>query len=213
VREMVISAHQPVLFPNNAFFAKMKQSDLFELAIYDRYTSGKNLFSARMNIGSETSYEQYKLPLEKFEPFEDMIKDVKLKSGYQDDVWTAIRRSYVHFPLWNSVSSMVEDIIFSATFKYLWEFDFHAILRLKELLKIGTPIFISERPPLISKTQDLIWMAQKYNAQRYISGMGGKLYIDEKEFEESGIQLEYYSGKSDKCSILTRIFNGDFTIE
>jgi len=207
MREFVISAHQPAMFPNNAFWTKMLRSDLFELAIYDQFSTRKDFFVNRMNLGPEDNFETFKLPLTIQDKPQDRICDVPLPENYQELVWDAIGRAYHRFPYWWSLHPAIKEMVFGTTVKLVWEFDFWSILRMRELLGIKTPVAISEPPPRQGRTEDLIWLVKHYNGTTYLSGQGGKQYIDESVFEEAGIQLKYLSGTFDRTSILTRIFS------
>lgn len=210
--KFIVTAHQPVLFPNNAFLGKMRDADIFELAIYDKYTSGKNLFSGRMNIGTEENITEYKIPIEKFQFGIDRICDIKLKNEYQSHLWEKIEEVYKTFPQFRTIGEMIKAWIFDVKHKYLWELDFHLLMRLKEFYGIKTPIAISEEPPLEGKTEDLLWLIDKYNASGYISGLGGKNYVEEEKFVQRGCELLYYERKSDRCSVLTRMFLGNYNL-
>lgn len=207
---VIVSAHQPNLFPNNSFWDKMAQVDIYEIAIFDQYSSG--MWVSKVNFGEGDKLKKFTIPTTCRNYGEDRICDVLLSPGYQEAVLKAIEDAYYQYPYFAIYFPYIRDLVEGTTYKYLWEFNFAIIRGLKELLKIETPITISSPPPLVNKTYDLVWMVRLYGGTEYVSGIGGKHYIEESEWP-SDIKLSYYQGNVEKYSILTRIFKGILTHE
>jgi len=186
----------------------MQQVDLFEMAIYDTYST--SVFVGKVNLGNDQNHFTFKMPVVYKQYGTDRICDVKLQKSYQHQLFDAIFSTYYQYPKYRVYEPLVGDMIFSSQYQYLWEFNFAVILRLKELLNIATPITFAAEPPHIGKTEDLIWMCDNYAADVYVSGISGKHYIDDSMFNNRGIELRYFEGGGSKYSILTDIFMGDF---
>ncbi|MDI6641549.1 MAG: WbqC family protein [Elusimicrobiota bacterium] len=95
-----------------------------------------------------------------------------------------------------------------------------AIIKLLlECFKINTKtVFSSELNLSTSKTERIIDICKRFNADTYLSGAGGKDYLDEKLFQQNNIKLVYqdfkhpvyeqvYSGFELNLSAIDLLFN------
>lgn len=58
-----------------------------------------------------------------------------------------------------------------------------------------------------NSTERLVNICKKLGAETYISGIGGKEYMDEKLFEKNKINIEY---QNFQCPTYSQIFDGEF---
>ena len=72
------------------------------------------------------------------------------------------------------------------------DLNIHVVRHILNCLSISTAIsFESELKTSNTKTERIIEICKKLKASTYLSGSGGREYLDESRFEEEGIDLEY----------------------
>tara|TARA_R110001592_G_scaffold212662_1_gene465116 strand:- start:619 stop:1185 length:567 start_codon:yes stop_codon:yes gene_type:complete len=174
---MKIAIHQPEHFPYMGFFEKMKTSDIF--VILDDVQYKKNNWQNRNKFINKNGVEEFfGVQVEK-NAHKKLIRDVKITNG----VWRikTLKKLKHHFSL------DVSDIY---NHQNLLKINMESIKWGMKKLKITTPlIYSSELDIKSSKTDRLIDICKSLNAITYISGKGGKAYLDESKFTD--IKLEY----------------------
>ena len=58
-----------------------------------------------------------------------------------------------------------------------------------------------------NSTERLVNVCKELGAETYVSGVGGKEYMNEKLFQKNNIKIEY---QKFQCPTYTQIFGGDF---
>lgn len=90
--------------------------------------------------------------------------------------------------------------------EYLERLNICLIIHLKDILSIKTELIRSSSFHLDqTKTERLVEICRVLNADTYLSGPGGKEYLDEKLFKQNGITLEYQEFKHPEYK---QVFNG-----
>ena len=84
------------------------------------------------------------------------------------------------------------------TFDQQWDrlvdLNVHVIKFLLEQFNIKTPIYFESEIKTTNKsTARIIEICSKLKANSYLSGVGGKNYLEENLFKDAGIQLQYQS--------------------
>lgn len=174
----------------------MALSDVFVLL--DTVQFSHRSFTQRSQIRTKDGTMWLTIPIEKRKYFKQ-INETPLPD---DEKWLkkhklSIVRNYSkckHFD-----SSFVNDY-YSDSGRYgdLQEFNEYGIFYLKEKLGICTDIVraseLDLRPDLRS-TELLIDILETLGADTYISGLGGKNYMDESQFSMKNIELKYFEFK------------------
>jgi len=193
---VIVSIHQPNYLPYIGFFQKMALSDVFVLL--DTVQFSRSSFTQRTRIRTKDSSMWLTIPVEKKEYFK-LINETLLPD---DRKWlkkhkTSIVANYSKCKCFDSY--FVNDY-YSDSEKYtdLQKFNEYGIFYLKKKLGIRTDIvWASEldlRPELRS-TELLIDILETLGADTYISGLGGKKYMDESQFSMKNIGLKYLEFK------------------
>ena len=167
---MKITIHQPEHFPYMGFFEKMKKSDIF--VILDDVQYKKNNFQNRNKFLNKNNVEEFfGVQVEK-EATKKHIKDV----GVIDGKWrkkTLLKIKY-NFGL---------DVTQIYNHNKLIDINMASILWARKKLNIKTPlVFSSDLKIKSTSTQRLVDICEKLNATEYISGMGGKNYLNKDLF-------------------------------
>ena len=85
---------------------------------------------------------------------------------------------------------------FESTYSKKWErlidLNIHIIKYILQILGIDTEIILeSDIGTTASSTKRIVEICRKLRAEKYLSGIGGRAYLQEAEFKDNGIGLEY----------------------
>lgn len=193
---MKISIHQPEHLPWLGFFEKMKLADLFVILDHVQFT--KNNFQNRNRIRNKFGDIHWlTVPTEEKSTGQKSINRIKIPkdSKWQKTYLEKIRHFYVNsmyfnevFPSLNRVVDLADDNLFQLNMKM--------INLCRNILSIETPIIFSSSLLLTEKKSHMIVeICNKFNADTYISGIGGKNYLDEVPFKASKINIIYQNAE------------------
>ena len=167
---MKVAIHQPEHFPYMGFFDKMKLVDLFIILDDVQYT--KNNWQNRNRFLNKNKVEEFfTVQLEK-NPNKKLIKDVLTVDGpWRTKNPKKIKQNF----------GLDLEHIFS--YKKLIDINMASIRWGANKLNINTPILFSSMFSISTKgSQRLADICYNVNATEYISGLGGKSYLDESIF-------------------------------
>jgi nuclear transport factor 2 (NTF2) superfamily protein len=169
---MKVAIHQPEHFPYMGFFEKMKQVDLF--VILDDVQYKKNNWQNRNKFLNKNGVEEFfSVQVEK-EATKKLIKDVDVVDG----VWRkkVIKKIQQNFNI---------DVSHIYSHNKLIDINMNSIIWVREKLNINTPIIHSSDLHINTKsTQRLVDICNEVGATEYISGEGGKDYLDKSLFKD-----------------------------
>jgi hypothetical protein len=194
---MILSIHQPHFFPWLGYFDKMVKSDFF---IYlDNVQFSKNYFQNRTKIKSINGAEEWlTLPIKKA-PLETLIKFIELSDTFKIKlIEQKLKHNYGKSIYLESYLSQILNI-----------FEFHGNL---SKLNIKSTEFIINQVgfgPERMVASDLnineadanlrlIKYCQELNCDVYLSGVGGKKYMDLELFKKAGIEVRFQDFQPNK---------------
>lgn len=173
----IVSIHQPTFFPWYPFFQKIQQSDTFVFLTHCQFE--KNGYQNRFDI-DETWYtmstKRGLIPINQkvyVKPLEDWNR-IKGK----------LRKKYGSFL--NEFDDCFSD--------NLSDTNSNIIEKICNILEIDTHLTFDYQTDLKS-TERLVDLCESNSATHYISGIGGKKYLDLKLFESKNIQVMYQNTK------------------
>ena len=186
---MKITIHQANYFPYPGFFHKINQADVFVIQDDIKFV---NKTTNRNKIISSSGYTWINVPIKKGHkslPIMDVeinneipwgkINFKKICAGYNKAKFFHLYKDYfenLYTKEWNSIF----DLNFETIKQVLsW-------LDIKVEIVIESELHVSGQP-----TERLVKVCKKLGADTYISGIGGKRYLDEKSFEKNKIILKY----------------------
>ena len=185
-----VMIRQPGYMPNIGFFQKIKSSDIF--VFLDDVQFFKDTFDNRNKIKTPDGMSWLTVPLAR-PVFGKKINEVLISydTDWQQNHCNKICENYKSAPYFSSCWSDIEKIL-THKYKKLIDLNFALIEYFNKILGITTKtIKSSELAVTQTKTERLIEICSKLNATCYISGIGGKSYLDEKLFYNSEIKLIY----------------------
>ena len=185
-----IMIRQPGYMPNIGFFKKIEYSDIF--VFLDDTQFSKDSFDNRNKIKTKSNSKWISVPLKR-PVFRKKLNQVMI--SYDTD-WIKshselIYQNYKDAPYFSSYWNEIKKILDQKS-NLLIDLNLNLISYFLKILQINTTtIKSSELKITKTKTQRLVDICAQLNASCYISGIGGKNYVDESLFKNSDIKLTY----------------------
>ena len=168
---MKVTIHQPEHFPYMGFFEKMKSADIF--VILDDVQYKKNNWQNRNKFLNKNKIEEYfSVQVEKGAT-KKLIKDIKVVDG----PWKLknIKKLKQNFNI---------DTTKIYSYNKLIDINISSIKWAMDKLNIDKPLIYSSSLSISTKgTQRLVDICKEIGATEYISGLGGKTYLEEELFD------------------------------
>jgi len=189
---MTISVHQPQYLPWLGFFDKIKHSDCFVFLDCVQYKHRE--FQNRNKIRTPDDWMWLTVPIVVRGPKEQILSQTRINNSFpwQRKHLNAIKSYYSGTPYFDKYFPFLEDIYANKTWEKLVELNVFIINYLLGELRINTRIeFESDCETHSRATERIIEICKKLNADTYLSGIGGKNYLNENRFKEENIELIY----------------------
>ena len=215
---MNVSIHQPDFFPYPGFFNKIFLSDVF--VILDRTQFEFGITNRNKIITPEGTWTRISVPVKNGQKF-FQINDVKINNdmNWKEKNLDLISKSYSKSKFFDLYNTPINSI-FEEKWEYLIDLNIKILKTIFEWLDVKTKIiFESELNVKGTSSEKLLNICKQIDATKYVSGSGGKNYLDEKIFQKNHIDIEYqkytpilYSQLNSKSfipnlSILDLLFN------
>jgi len=188
---MILTAHQPAYLPWLGYFDKIISSDIF--IFLDTVQYEKNSFINRNRIKTPNGHIWLTIPIKTKGHILQTMKETEIdnrqnwKRKHLKTIYLNYRKSSEFGQLYPELEKLYDN-----EYILLADLCFDHLIFWLDKLKIHTKIIRSSEIPVKSRKSDLILEICKYfDANRYISGILGKNYLEENEFEKAGIRIEY----------------------
>lgn len=186
---MRVAIHQPQYLPWLGYFDKMDQVDCFVLL--DDVQFKKNEWQNRNRIKTAAGWQWLTVPVLHYSS--QRISDVKINPTVS---WArkhiqALVSNYASAPFFDHHRPFFEDL-YTREWDSLLELNLATISYLVEALAIRTKLVLASSLPLPAKveaTDRLVAICQALEADTYLSGAGGRGYLDLTRFDEAGIRI------------------------
>jgi hypothetical protein len=203
---MIISIHQPAYLPWLGYFDKIISSDIF--VYLDTVQLEKNSYSYRNKIKTPQGSAWLTIPLKMKGHTGNAIKNIAIDNSQQ---WKKRHLKNIFFnykksPFFDDLYPKIE-LLYKDDFDFFSDLAYHHLLFWLDELNIKTKIIKSSNLDISSKKSELILdLCQNFKADKYISGVLGRDYLDENTFKEKGVVVEY----QDYQHPIYQQLNGDF---
>lgn len=188
---MILSVHQPQYLPWLGYFDKVASSDLFVFLDLPQYK--KREFQNRNRIKGGNGEVWLTVPVVSKGKFEQPIREVEIDNtqDWQDSHWKSLELNCKKAPYWAEVSAGLRPF-YEKKWTHLCDLNLQMCLHFFKALGIQTPYKIeSEIGTSTVSTERLIELCKKTGSDTYLSGSGGKDYMDEGRFTAENLKLEY----------------------
>ena len=190
---MICAIHQPQYLPYLGFFDKMKRSDIF--VFLDDCQFKKNEWQNRNRIRTKDGWQWITVPVRY--RFGEEIREIEINNNtnWRHKHLQSLLTNYGKTPCFKEYIDF-----FKETYKRGWEFlvdiNLHFIGYLMGALGIKTKTVLSSQLDIkTTGTRRLIDITKKVGADTYLSGPGGREYLEIGEFKEAGIKLIFQEFK------------------
>jgi len=189
---MIVSVHQPQYLPWIGFFHKILKSDCF--VFLDKVQYKKREYQNRNKIRTKDGWIWLTVPVISKGLDKQSINDVRIDNSinWQARHYKSLRSWYGKAKYYNEHISFLEDVYLNRSWDTLIDLNIFMIKYLLEKLDIKTPVYLeSEIGTTKSSTERIIEICKKLNGDTYLSGTGGREYLEEGMFKEEKIDLIY----------------------
>lgn len=184
---MILAGHQPEYLPYLGFFYKATQCDKFVLVDHVQFL--KKAFQNRNYIRSKTDRLLMTVPVITKERFTQRINEVMINNEepWPRKHWKSIYLNYQGRPFFKEYKDFFEDL-YVKKWERLVDLNISIIRYLMKCFGIEKEIMFSSEHNIIGqKTDMLIDLCKKLGADTYVSGWGGKGYVDVVKFREHNL--------------------------
>lgn len=189
-----ISIHQPMYLPYIGVFNKIKNVDIFVFLDDAMYSDG--YYFNRNRIKTQNGALMLTVPLKKSS--DKNLDKIKIENNilWQKKHMRSIILNYEKSDHFKDYRGFFEEVYNVDTrWEKLHDLNMKTMLYLMDQLNIDTPFYLASKllknhPPL-GGTKRLVEICKELDAKIYLSGIGGKDYIEKKLFEKDCIELEF----------------------
>ena len=203
---MKVVIHQPNYLPYLGFFHKLSLADTFVIMDDTQYDKK---FTNRNKIKVPGNWIWLTVPINKKHKFvANKIVEINNEENWQSDHFKKINHSYSNSEFFKKNYKTFFEKIYSKKWDHLFTLNYELIIQLIDWLDIKIEVIKeSELNVKGNSTERLVNISKKIGAETYVSGIGGKEYMNEKMFETNNIKIEY---QNFKCPIYKQVFNSEF---
>jgi len=187
---MKIAIHQANYFPYPGFFKKISLSDAY--VVLDKTQFQFDITNRNKIITPDGSWTRISVPIKKGQKFFE-IRNVEINNDlpWAEENWNLIHESYNKSPFFDLYKVFL-DTMYKKKWNLIFDLNLQILKKIFDWLDIETEIVLeSELNITGTSSKRLLNICKKLGADTYISGIGGKGYLDEKLFENNKIILKY----------------------
>ena len=203
---MRLVIHQPNFLPYVGFFHKLSLADTFVMMDDTQYDKK---FTNRNKIKIPDGWSWLTVPINKEHKFlPNKLVEINNKENWKEMHWKKITRSYTNSKFFKKNYKSFFEEVYNKEWKFLFELNSELLRQIIDWLGLKIQI-IKESELNINgnSTERLVNVCKELGAETYVSGVGGKEYMNEKLFQKNNIKIEY---QKFQCPTYTQIFGGDF---
>ena len=193
---MIVAGHQPNYLPWLGYFDKMKRCDVFviENLVQFEYHGYTNRNRIRTRDGARWLTVPVKAPARR-QPINQVEiandSDPKWKRRH----WGTLQANYGRAPHWNKYSECLEDV-YKRNWEKLIDLNMYLIKTMMSFLDIKSRLVMASTLGVEgTKNELIIGQCKALGADTYLSGTGGKAYVDTQEFEDAGLRVIFQDFK------------------
>jgi hypothetical protein len=178
--------------PWKGYFDSINQVD--EFIVFDDMQYTKRDWRNRNKIHTAQGLQWLSIPVEvKGKYFQKINETIVSDKKWGEKHWKTIMSNYSRAPYFKNFKDPFEEIYLDDSLVFLTEINIKLIQAICEILKIKTTIIDSRELELVDgKTERLIDICKKRDAKHYFTGSAAKDYIEEEQFVNEGISLNYF---------------------
>lgn len=188
---MMASIHQPQYLPWLPYFLKIEESDVFILL--ETVDFQKNGLQNRNQIKTAQGAHWLTVPVK--QQLGQKIYEVKIdrSADWRRKHWQTLQQCYRRAPAFTTYEQDLQ-ALYAREWMGLNELNVEIILMMMRWMNIQTPIVRSSQMKAEGGASDLVLgLCLEVGATRYLTGGGGKNYLEPEAFEKAGVEIVYQS--------------------
>lgn len=185
----VVAIHQPQYLPYFGFFHKLAHCDVF--VALDHVQFQKNGLQNRNRIKTRSTEGSQWITVPVRQKFGQAINETQIDWSvpWSRKHWNALLVNYSRARCFPAYADQLQRLLFSQ-YGTLDRLDMNLIAWCMEALEIQTPVVYSSQLKVDGRaTSLLVNICRAVDADAYLSGPGGSLYMETALFEEAGLQV------------------------
>jgi len=188
---MRVAIVQSCYIPWKGYFDLIAAVDTFVL--YDDAQFTRRDWRNRNKIKTPRGTEWLTIPVQVAGRYLQPVREVMIDEGQWADLhWRTLVHHYRRAAAFSDYGERLEALYRSATSRRLSEINAHFLRGILDLLGISTPLRWSSEFSLSGdRTGKLAEICRHLGATTYISGPAAHAYLDERQFTEAGIAVEW----------------------
>lgn len=191
----VVTIHQPNFAPWPGYYHKMLAADRF---IYlDNVPFSKNSFQNRNKIIINGEARWLTVPVQTRGSFNAETRHIRIneQSDWRRKHLATLRVNYGKSRFFSWVYPRIEKV-YGQSHRYLMELCLDLSSEIRDMLRISTPLLMaSDFAGVQGATERLVALVRAAGGVTYLSGKGGRKYLDIDQFKTAGIHLEFQDFK------------------
>lgn len=206
---LIYAAHQTNFLPYVGFWLKMDEADSFGLMSHNQFSKGN--LANRVLIGDDNKNSWLTIPVSV--SMGDKISEARIARNFKPNkIKNTLYHTYSKTKYWPNYSGEIIDCFDSiGEGSSLVDLNTSLIKIIKKFLEIETTIKIVNPDKNMSASENLAMWASDSQATMYLSGAGGKNYLNEAPFLDLDISVDYFShnitGQFSTVSIVSCLMN------
>ncbi|TBR16883.1 hypothetical protein EPO66_03795 [bacterium] len=192
---MILSVHQPQYIPWLGYFHKIAKSDLF--VFLDNVQYKEREFQNRNKIRTPRGWMWLTVPVISKGLGRQNIREVAIDNeiDWQEKHLKSLKTCYAHAEFFKEHSIFFQGL-YNRKWDKLIDLNIAIIEYILKYLQIDTPVYFETKLNIASiHTERIIDICKTLNAGTYLSGIGGKDYLEEGKFSEARLKLAYQDFK------------------
>ena len=187
----------------------MDQSDKFGLMSHNQFSKGN--LTNRVLIGDDKNSSWLTVPVSV--SMGDKISEVKIAKNFRPNkVKNTLYHTYSRTKYWSKYGDLIISYFENVSEgDLLVDLNLSLIYAMIDFLQIEVEAEVVNPKKNLNASENLAMWAKMAGASTYLSGTGGKNYLDEKAFSSSGIGVDYFEnsnfGNFSTVSIVSCLMN------
>jgi hypothetical protein len=189
-----VACHQPNYLPWVGYFCKIVHADIFVVLDSVQLPRGTS-WVTRNRIKTPYGELWLTVPIHKKGLGFQKIQDVKINDthNWRKKHFLSLVHFYKRAPYLDEYISYFEDL-YKKEWRRLLDLNLKIIRKIIEWLEIDVKIICSSELEIEAMGSDLlVEICESVGADTYISGIGGKKYIEAEKFSAQKIKIKYFS--------------------
>lgn len=183
---------QPSYLPWLGYFDQLYKSDVFVL--YDDVQYDKHGWRNRNRIKTPAGAQWLTVPVLTHGQGKPTNREIRIddRQAWGRKHLQALRVNYAKAPAFGEVVQRLEGVLLRP-WERLFDLNYALLEAACDLLGLQRDIRLSSQMGIPGdKTERLVAICRALGADRYLTGAAAKDYLDERQFAENGIQVEYH---------------------